>query len=212
MLELKLLFKTFVAIFIIVDPIGGIPLFLSLTARESESQRRATALKAVVAAFLVLAVFVLLGERILSFFQISLGSFRVAGGALLFIIALDMLQAKPRSTKSTPPEEEESRQREDVALVPLAVPILAGPGAITTVIVLSGGESLQAKLIVLLACALVMSSTLLIFTQASRIARFLGHTGANLLVRIMGLLLSVIAVEYMVAGIKELFPGLGGQG
>ncbi len=198
------------AIFVIVDPVGGIPLFLSLTAEETEAERRKTALKAALAAFAVLAIFTLFGERILAFFQISMGSFRVAGGALLFLIALEMLQAKPRSTKSTPPEEAESRTREDVALVPLGVPILAGPGAITTVIVLSGGEPWKVKLTVLIASALTFSLTVLIFFQASRVSRVLGQTGANLLVRIMGLLLSVIAVEYMVEGLKEVFPVLGG--
>ncbi len=210
MLEINFLLKTFVAIFVIVDPIGGIPLFLSLTAEETEEERRKTALKAALAAFTVLAVFILFGEKILAFFQISMGSFRVAGGALLFLIALEMLQAKPRSTKSTPPEEAESRTREDVGLVPLGVPILAGPGAITTVIVLSGGEPWPVKLTVLSASALTFFLTVLIFFQASRVSRVLGRTGANLLVRIMGLLLSVIAVEYMVEGLKEVFPILGG--
>jgi len=121
-----------------------------------------------------------------------------------------MLQAKPRSTKSTPLEEAESRSKEEVALVPLTVPILAGPGAITTVIVLSGGEPLKIKLLVLLASAVTFLFTFLIFSQASRVAHLLGQTGVNLLVRLMGLLLSVIAVEYMVEGLKELFPILGG--
>ncbi|WP_168720141.1 MarC family protein [Thermosulfurimonas marina] len=210
MFELKVFLKTFTALFVIVDPVGGIPLFLSLTEGYTEKERRLTAFKASLAAFLVLAAFIFLGEKILSFFQISLGSFRVAGGALLFLIALEMLQAKPRSTKSTPPEEAESRQREDISLVPLAVPILAGPGAITTVIVLAGGEDLSMKFTVLGACALTFLATFLLFSQAARLARFLGRTGANLLVRLMGLLLAVIAVEYMVEGLKEVFPALRG--
>ncbi|OAQ21218.1 MarC family protein [Thermosulfurimonas dismutans] len=210
MIEAGFFIKTLVAIFVIVDPVGGIPLFLSLTADETEKERIMTAFKASLAAFLVLSVFIFLGEKILSLFQISMGSFRVAGGALLFLIAIQMLQAKPRSTKSTPPEEAESRTKEDVALVPLAVPILAGPGAITTVIVLAGGEPLSIKLTVFLASALTFILTFLIFSQASRMAHLLGQTGANLLVRLMGLLLSVIAVEYIVEGLKELFPILGG--
>lgn len=211
MIEAGFFIKTLAAIFVIVDPIGGIPLFLSLTADETEKERITTAFKASLAAFLVLSVFIFLGEKILSLFQISMGSFRVAGGALLFLIAIQMLQAKPRSTKSTPPEELESRTKEDVALVPLAVPILAGPGAITTVIVLAGGEPLSIKLTVFLASALTFIFTFLIFSQASRMAHLLGQTGANLLVRLMGLLLSVIAVEYIVKGLKELFPILGGS-
>lgn len=211
MIEAGFFIKTLAAIFVIVDPIGGIPLFLSLTADETEKERITTAFKASLAAFLVLSVFIFLGEKILSLFQISMGSFRVAGGALLFLIAIQMLQAKPRSTKSTPPEELESRTKEDVALVPLAVPILAGPGAITTVIVLAGGEPLSIKLTVFLASALTFIFTFLIFSQASRMAHLLGQTGANLLVRLMGLLLSVIAVEYIVEGLKELFPILGGS-
>ena len=210
MIEAGFFLKTLGAIFVVVDPIGGIPLFLSLTAEETEKERITTAFKASLAAFLVLSIFIFLGEKILALFQISMGSFRVAGGALLFLIAIQMLQAKPRSTKSTPPEEAESRTKEDVTLVPLAVPILAGPGAITTVIVLAGGEPLSIKLTVFLASALTFTFTFLIFSQASRIAPLLGKTGANLLVRLMGLLLSVIAVEYMVEGLKELFPILGG--
>jgi len=209
-LELKVFFKTFLALFVIVDPVGGLPLFLSLTQDYSVKERRLTALKASLAAFFVLSGFTFLGEKILLFFQISLGSFRVAGGALLFLIALEMLQAKPRSTKSTPSEEAESREREDISLVPLAVPILAGPGAITTVIVMAGGESLSLKLTILSACALTFMATFVLFSQADRIARVLGRTGANLLVRIMGLLLAVIAVEYMVEGLKEVFPVLRG--
>lgn len=211
MLDWASLLKIWIAIFIIVDPIGGIPLFLSLTANETEPERLKTAFKACVAGFLVLLVFIFLGETILSLFQISMGSFRVAGGVLLFLIALQMLQAKPRSTKSTPPEEAEGKEKEDVSLVPLAVPILAGPGAITTVIVLAGGEPLYAKFQVCLATAFTFLITFVVFSQASRLFRLLGHTGANLLVRLMGLILAVIAVEYMVAGLKSLFPILGGK-
>ncbi len=204
--------KTLFAFFVIVDPVGGLPLFLSLTAEETESQRVVTALKACVAAFFVLAMFVFFGEKILQVFGISLGSFRVAGGALLFLISIQMLQAKPRKTKSTPLEQKEAMEKEDVALVPLAVPILAGPGAITTAIVLAGGEPLSTKLTVVLAAGLAMFFTFVIFSQASRLSKILGQTGSNLLVRLMGLLLSVIAVEYMVAGIRELFPVLSVEG
>ncbi len=210
MIEPGFFLKTLIAFFVIVDPIGGLPLFLSLTPTESDRERRLTALKACLAAFLILDVFIFWGEKILALFQISMGSFRVAGGALLFLIALQMLQAKPRGTKSTPPEEEEALEKEDVALVPLAVPILSGPGAITTAIVLAGGEPLTVKLQVFLAAGCTFLVTFLLFSQASRIAALLGRTGANLLVRVMGLLLSVIAVEYMVVGLKELFPALGG--
>ncbi len=205
---LKDFLNIFVPLFIIVDPIGCIPLFLGLTEGLPERKRRLLALKASLVAAAVLSAFSLLGDRILLYFDISVASFRVAGGLILLLIALQMIQAQPRATKSLPEEEEESRLKEDIAVVPLGVPILAGPGAITTVLVLTGGvPQWDLRLKVVLAALLVAGLTFLIFTHAARLARLLGQTGTNLFVRLTGLILAVISVEYMARGLAELFPG-----
>ena len=198
----------FVPLFIIVDPVGCVPLYLGLTEGLPEAKRRRLALKASLVAALVLSAFALLGDRLLLYFDISVASFRVAGGLILLLIALQMIQAQPRATKSLPEEEEESRLKEDIAVVPLGVPILAGPGAITTVLVLTGGvKETVVRLKVILAAALVSLITFLVFAHAARLAKLLGQTGTNLFVRLTGLILAVISVEYMARGLGELFPG-----
>ncbi|WP_022852533.1 MarC family protein [Thermodesulfatator atlanticus] len=206
---LKGFLHIFVPLFIIVDPIGCIPLFLGLTEKLPPERKKKVALKASVVAALVLTAFSLLGDRLLLYFDISVASFRVAGGLILLLIALQMIQAQPRATKSLPEEEEESRQKEDVAIVPLGVPILAGPGAITTILVFTAGEAnfiLRFKVIIAIFTVALIS--FLMFSNAARIAKMLGQTGTNLFVRIMGLILAVISVEYMARGLGELFPGL----
>ncbi len=199
--------NTIVPLFIIVDPIGNIPLFVSLTEGTPEEQKRRMTAKACLVAALVLGLFALFGDQILSFFNISVASFRVAGGFILFTIALQMLQARPRGTKSSPEEELESRQKEDIAIVPLAVPILAGPGAITTVMVLASGQGLETRLRVVLGSIIVCFVSFLMLSYATRISKILGHTGTNLFGRLMGLILAVISIEYMAKGLRELFPG-----
>ncbi len=206
--SLKDFLHIFVPLFIIVDPVGCVPLFLGLTEGLPESKRRYLAFKASLVLTLVLSAFSLFGDRLLLYFDISVASFRVAGGLILLLIALQMIQAQPRATKSLPEEEEESRQKEDIAVVPLGVPILAGPGAITTVLVLTGGEpNLSLRFMVIMATVLVALLTFLIFSHAVRISRVLGQTGTNLFVRLTGLILAVISVEYIARGLGELFPG-----
>ncbi|AEH45763.1 multiple antibiotic resistance (MarC)-related protein [Thermodesulfatator indicus DSM 15286] len=199
----------FIPLFIIIDPIGCVPLFLGLTNDLSPERRKKSAYKAAIVAALVLSAFALIGDQLLFFFNISVASFRVAGGLILLLIALQMIQAQPRATKSRPEEEEESRHKEDVAIVPLGVPILAGPGAITTVLVLTAGhKDFGFRLEVIIAILAVSLITCLVFLYSTRIAKILGRTGTNLFVRIMGLILAVISVEYMAKGLGELFPGL----
>ncbi|NPB09218.1 MAG: MarC family protein [Thermodesulfobacteria bacterium] len=207
-MELRDFLNIFVPLFIIVDPIGCVPLFLGLTEDLPESKKRKLAAKASLVAAGVMAAFALFGDRILLYFNVSVASFRVAGGFILFLIALQMIQAETRATKTRPEEEEESRHKEDIAVVPLGVPILAGPGAITTILVLTAGETnLMLRLEVIFAAVLVSALTFVIFAHAARISRFLGRTGTNLFVRLTGLILAVISVEYMAKGLGELFPG-----
>ncbi|HFB83981.1 NAAT family transporter [Thermosulfuriphilus ammonigenes] len=194
-----------VSIFIIVDPLGNVPLFLALTIDYPRTKIRSTIKRAVLVATGVLVIFCLAGEVILKFFGIRVPTFRVAGGIILFLIALRMIQALPLLTRSSPQETDQAgREREDVAIVPLAVPILAGPGAITTVMVLSGQES---KFLVIVSILVVMVLTYIILARATWVARALGATGMGLFTRIMGLILAVIAVEFIATGLGELYPG-----
>jgi multiple antibiotic resistance protein len=202
-MEIGFLIKSFLALFTVVDPIGGAPLFLTLTEGASEKERKLIALRASLTLFIVLALFLFLGQNLLKLFHISLSAFKVAGGLLLILTAIDMLYARTRAIKETPEEREKWKEREDVSIVPLGIPYLAGPGAITTTVILSEGIDWERKLWLLGVIALVSFSTLIIFFFASYISRFLGETGTKALVRILGLILASIAVEYIISGIKE---------
>jgi len=202
-MEIGFLIKSFLALFTVVDPIGGAPLFLTLTEGASERERKLIALRASLILFIVLALFLFLGQNLLKLFHISLSAFKVAGGLLLILTAIDMLYARTRAIKETPEEREKWKEREDVSIVPLGIPYLAGPGAITTTVIFSEGIDWEKKLWLVGVIALVSLSTLIIFFFASYIFRLLGETGTKALVRLLGLILASIAVEYIISGIKE---------
>src|SRR5262245_14544 len=124
------------AVFFVVDPLAVLPVYLAMTANETAEQKKSTALRASIASGITLLVFAIAGGLIFRFFGISLPAFKIAGGILLFLVALDMMQAKSSRTKSTPEEEQEGIEKADVAIIPLAIPLLSGPGAIATVMVL----------------------------------------------------------------------------
>jgi multiple antibiotic resistance protein len=201
-MEIGFLIKSFLALFTVVDPIGGAPFFLTLTEGASEKERKLIALRASLTLFIVLALFLFLGQNLLKLFHISLSAFKVAGGLLLILTAIDMLYARARAIKETPEEREKWKEREDVSIVPLGIPYLAGPGAITTTVILSEGIDWEKKLWLLGVIALVSLSTLIIFFFASYIFRVFGETGTKALVRLLGLILASIAVEYIISGIK----------
>jgi multiple antibiotic resistance protein len=201
-MEIGFLIKSFLALFTVVDPIGGAPFFLTLTEGASEKERKLIALRASLTLFIVLALFLFLGQNLLKLFHISLSAFKVAGGLLLILTAIDMLYARTRAIKETPEEREKWKEREDVSIVPLGIPYLAGPGAITTTVILSEGIDWEKKLWLLGVIALVSFSTLIIFFFASYIFRLFGETGTKALVRLLGLILASIAVEYIISGIK----------
>jgi multiple antibiotic resistance protein len=157
----------------------------------------------------VLIIALLAGEPILHFLGISLASFRVAGGILMLLMGISMLYASPDRSRHTPEEQEESYQRDSVAIVPLAIPLLSGPGAISTTIVYAHSQySIENYLLV---CAVILSVSaiiLAILLTAPKIARMMGHTGMNVITRVMGLILASIAVEFIAKGLKALFPVL----
>jgi multiple antibiotic resistance protein len=196
----------FSAVFFVVDPLGVVPIFLAVTAGDSPEKIRSTAFRASITAFGLLTFFALFGTLIFKVAGISLGAFRVAGGILLLITGLDMLRARQSETRTSPEEEAEASRKEDVAIVPLAVPLLAGPGAIATVMVLmSRGSGVFTAVPVLAAVAVTCVASYFILRAASLVLRVLGQSGVAILQRVMGLILAAIAVQFVAEGVRELF-------
>ena len=199
------LLKMLVLLFAIVDPFGNIPLFLGMTLDDSEAERRRMARRACAVSFLVLTLFALFGRMILSLFGVDVPAFQVAGGMVLLVFSLPMLTAVPGLARIRPAEEEEGAEKADVSIVPLAIPLLAGPGAITTMIVFSQQGSAATLVFPIAAAAAVLFLTYLMLAAAGRLARFLGATGINVLTRVMGLITLVIAVQFILAGARAFF-------
>lgn len=204
-------FLFFVSLFSILNPLSAIPIFVSLTSDLGAAERRRLARDAVTAVFVILVVSYGAGESLLKFFGISVASLRVAGGMVIFGMAWAMLQARMSLAKQTPEEAEEAGSRAHLAVVPIAMPILAGPGTISLMIIAAGhGYGLKGHVVVL-ASALVVTFLTWIFLLASTpIARFLGRTGMNVATRFMGLVLAATAVEFIATGLRSMFPGWGG--
>ena len=200
----------FTAVFFVVDPFAAVPIFLAITGDQGAERRRATALRAALAAWATLTVFGLAGGILFRLLGISLGAFQIAGGLMLLLMAVDMMRATPSRTRSTQEEQAEARGEQEVAVVPLAIPMLAGPGAIATVMVLMKRAAWRPvpTLLVLGAVALTGAITYLILRAAASAERFITRTTLHVLERVMGLLLSAIAVEFIVGGLRELWPVL----
>lgn len=199
----------FTSIFIIVNPIGGIITFISLTAGMRAEERREIAKRSVTVACILAITFALSGELILRIFGVTVDSLRVAGGVLLFIIALNMLHAKISRESVTEEEIKDAADREDISVFPIATPLLTGPGAITTVIVvIRTGQTLELKLIAILAIVLTFALSYLIFRFANKIDKILGITGSLVITRVMGLLLGAIAVNFIATGIWNIYMSM----
>ena len=194
---------TFTSILFVVDPIAVIPAYLAFTRAESIERRKATARTACIAAGLTLLVFAAAGDSILKLFGVTLPAFRIAGGFILWLVAMDMLQAK-RSTQEGPEELMEGQQKDDVAITPLAIPMLAGPAAMSTVMVLSAqavGTAPQG--IVYGAIIVVMVISWASLRVADRVFARLGESGIRVTTRVMGLILAAIAVQLVLSGARE---------
>jgi multiple antibiotic resistance protein len=199
--------KTLTALLAITNPIGNAPLFLSMTAGSEPAERRRIALAAAVAVFVTLTVIAVAGEVILTTFGATIDDLRIAGGLVVLLIGLSMLHAQPTGIHSSSAETAEGADKVSPAVVPLAIPIVAGPGAMATVLVTAhGAASAMATLIgVIAATAAILY---LCFRAAVPMQRVLGISGMNIVVRIMGLLLAVIAVDMITHGLRGEFPML----
>ncbi len=200
---LEYAFLTFGSLFAIVDPFAAIPTFLAMTVSDSPEQRRRMARTACITCAGVMAVFAFLGPAIFKLFGVTLQSFQVAGGLVLLLSALDMLRAKKSALKETPEEVAEGIDKENIAITPLAVPLLAGPGAITTSIVLAGRATTLPRQVVFYALiALVALVSYVTLTLAAESAKRLSPTLLNIVTRLMGLLLAAIGVQFILSALK----------
>lgn len=200
---------TFSALFAIIDPFAVIPVLLTLTERYSQAERLQVIRKAVLVAMLILILFAVTGEGVFRLFGISIPAFRIAGGILLLKLGIEQLSAQRERVKSE--EESESFERDDISIFPLATPLLAGPGAISTVVLQAGQVSgVWASLGFILIIVLVFVACYFLLASAPQFYRVLGKTGLNLVTRIMGIILSAIAVQFIIDGAQSVWNQVKG--
>ena len=191
------------SLFTLINPLGTMPVFMSMTADLSVVDRNKTAKKASIVSLITIVAFAFTGQLLFNFFGISVNSFRVVGGVIFFIMGMDMLQARLGQVKIK--DNEVKSYVTDISITPLAIPIICGPGAITNAIVLmEDANNIQKKIILMLSICLIMFVTYLILYSSSKLIKLLGQTGINVMMRIMGLIVMVIAVEFFFTGLKPI--------
>lgn len=199
----------FTSLFTLINPLGTMPVFMAMTSELSVEERNHTARKASVVAFFTIIAFALTGQLLFNFFGISVNSFRVVGGVIFFIMGMDMLQARLSQVKIR--DNEVKSYVSDISITPLAIPMICGPGAITSVIVLmEDANTLPKKLVLFVSVFFIILLTWVILYSSSKLIKLLGQTGINVMMRIMGLIVMVIAVEFFFSGLKpiilDMFP------
>ncbi len=203
---LELIFNSFVTLFVVIDPLGLAPIFAALTRGYPEKRKREAAIRGTVLGAAILFLFALTGDVLLDALGIGLAAFRIAGGILLFLLALDMVFGRPSGVRSrTVREQEEESHEQDVSVFPLAIPLLAGPGAITTVLLYTGGRNVAELAVFAGVLLVVLLLTLASLLLASRVMRIFGETGANVFSRVLGVLLAALAVQFVLDGVEQSF-------
>ena len=203
-MEFEFLLTSFVALFIIIDPIGLTPVFIAITQGMDDSLRRKVALRSVLVSAFVISLFIVGGETVLGFIGISMPAFRIAGGILLFLTALDMLFQRRSKRRENQTEQE---LVDDPSVFPLAIPLIIGPGAIATVILIAGAKpGLVGIASTGFITALVLLTVFVFFSAASRIEKLLGKTGIDVLTRLLGMLLAALSVQFVIEGLFEFIP------
>lgn len=202
--------KIIIALLVLVNPVSAVPIFLSLTQDNNRIERYKIARTATLAIFFGIAFVALFGNIVLHLLNISIGAFQVGGGILVLLIAISMMNAKPHPSKNNAEEKSEAVHKESIAVVPLAIPLLIGPGSISTVIIYaSAAQNWWGLLQIIIAGGLVAVMCFLAMVSADRLTNVLGKTGINIINRVMGMLLAALSIEIITAGIKALFPSLG---
>ncbi len=199
----------FTSLFTLINPLGTMPVFMAMTSELTVEQRTKTARKASLVALFTIIAFALTGQLLFNFFGISVNSFRIVGGVIFFIMGMDMLQARLSQVKIK--ENEVKSYISDISITPLAIPMICGPGAITSVIVLmEDADSLPKQIALFGSVFLIIWLTYIILFSSSKLIKLLGQTGINVMMRIMGLIVMVIAVEFFFSGLKpiitDMFP------
>ena len=203
-MEFEFLLTSFVALFIIIDPVGLTPVFIAITQGMDDTLRRKVALRSVLVSAFVISLFIVGGETVLGFIGISMPAFRIAGGILLFLTALDMLFQRRSKRRENQTEQE---LVDDPSVFPLAIPLIIGPGAIATVILIAGAKpGLVGVASTGFITALVLVTVFVFFSAASRIEKLLGKTGIDVLTRLLGMLLAALSVQFVIEGLIEFFP------
>lgn len=194
---------SFTSFFTLINPLGTMPIFMTMTSDLDHKTRVKTARKAVVVSFITIIAFALSGQLLFNFFGISVNSFRIVGGVIFFLMGMDMLQARLGKVKVK--ESEVKKYVNDISITPLAIPMICGPGSITNAIVLMDDATHVGMVAVLfIAIFVVLLLTYLILVSSSKIVKFLGETGNNVMMRLMGLIVMVIAVEFFFSGLKPI--------
>ena len=203
-LNLEFFILCFSSLFALINPIGNVPIFITITEHYTMQERSKIALKSVVFSFVVLIAFALIGDLIFSFYGITIHAFRIAGGILLFKISLDMVESKRSRTRTTPSEVEEAEGKDEVAYTPLGIPLIAGPGSIASIMILSSeAQNYLDKITVFLSLAIVLLITFITFKMSKILSNYFGKSGLRIMQRIMGLILMVISIEFILKGIKD---------
>ncbi|MEA3446407.1 MAG: MarC family protein [Bacteroidota bacterium] len=202
--------KAFASFFSLINPLGIMPVFMSMTTTLSQKQRKLVAFKASLTAFVILILFALAGQLIFNFFSITVDSLRMVGGIIFFMLGYEMLQARLSRVKITP--EEEAGYVTDISITPLAIPIMCGPGAITNAIVFwDDAVNIQQHFVLIGVIFIIIFITWIVLVGASRIMKFLGETGNKIMLRLMGLIVMVIAIEFFFAGLKPVLQDIIGK-
>ena len=198
----------FTSFFSLLNPVGLMPVFISMTAGLDETSRKRTARKSVFVAFITLIIFAFTGQLLFKFFGISVNSFRMAGGVIFFLMGQEMLQAKISQIKLS----SQSAKQEyvtDISITPLAIPMLAGPGAITNSIVLmEDANSIELKVVLILTLVLIFGITLAALYLGDKITKWIGDTGVKVMMRLMGLIIMVIAIEFFFSGLGPILRSI----
>ena len=201
---LDLFLDAFIILFVVIDPVGIAPIFAALTHGEPDAVRRRMALRGVLLAGIVLVIFVVVGDELLGALGIGVPAFQIAGGLLLFLLAVDMVFARPSGVRApTEREQKEAEHKKDISVFPLAIPLIAGPGALTTVLLMVShyGSRPLVLGIVLGVVMLVLAFTLLSLLLSGQIVKLLGQTGINVVGRLLGIVLAALAVQFVLDGL-----------
>jgi len=194
----------FSSLFALINPLGIVPIFITITQDCTLHEKNKIALKAILFSFIILITFSLIGDLIFSFYGITIHAFRIAGGILLFKISLDMIESKRSRTRTTPAEIEEAEEKHEVAYNPLGVPLIAGPGSIASIMILSSeAKNYTDRATVFIALIIVLLITFTIFKLSKILSNYFGRSGLRIMQRIMGLILMVISIEFVLKGIEE---------